>query len=134
VGSVIALRGAVAPAAVGVDIGCGMAAVKTSLTAADLPDNLKKLRSAIEESIPVGRESHGAAARQEASRAVSEQSPQLFERYADLDKGVRGLGRLASTRATTRRCPTRTSRCSSQGRRRSSATGTICSGRRSTPR
>src|SRR5688572_28205022 len=44
VGSVIALRGAVAPAAVGVDIGCGMAAVKTSLTANDLPDNLRRLR------------------------------------------------------------------------------------------
>ena len=48
VGSVIALRGAVAPAAVGVDIGCGMAAVKTSLTANDLPDSLKRLRLAIE--------------------------------------------------------------------------------------
>ena len=44
VGSVVALRGAVAPAAVGVDIGCGMAAVKTSLVAAELPDNLAGLR------------------------------------------------------------------------------------------
>ena len=41
VGSVIAMRGAVAPAAVGVDIGCGMAAVKTSLDAKDLPDDLR---------------------------------------------------------------------------------------------
>src|SRR3954466_8809822 len=48
VGSVIALRGAVAPAAVGVDIGCGMTAVETTLTAKDLPDNLHRLRSAIE--------------------------------------------------------------------------------------
>src|SRR6188474_556886 len=54
VGSVVAMRGAVAPAAVGVDIGCGMAAVKTTLTARQLPDNLKALRSAIEEAIPVG--------------------------------------------------------------------------------
>src|SRR5215204_1498517 len=46
VGSVIATRGAVCPAAVGVDIGCGMAAVKTSLHASDLPDNLRKLRFA----------------------------------------------------------------------------------------
>ncbi|MET8123960.1 RtcB family protein, partial [Micromonospora sp. NPDC005291] len=48
VGSVIAMRQAVSPAAVGVDIGCGMSAVRTSLTAADLPDDLAGLRSAIE--------------------------------------------------------------------------------------
>ena len=45
VGSVIALRDAVSPAAVGVDIGCGMAAVRTSLTANDLPDSLRRLRT-----------------------------------------------------------------------------------------
>ncbi|MFC8851095.1 MULTISPECIES: RtcB family protein [unclassified Micromonospora] len=54
VGSVIAMRQAVSPAAVGVDIGCGMSAVRTSLTAADLPDDLAGLRSAIEAAIPVG--------------------------------------------------------------------------------
>src|SRR3954470_14312276 len=48
VGSVIAMKGAVAPAAVGVDIGCGIMAVKTSLKASDLPDNLEALRAAIE--------------------------------------------------------------------------------------
>src|SRR3954454_11870687 len=48
VGSVIAMHGAVAPAAVGVDIGCGMAAIQTSLRARDLPDNLRPLRNAIE--------------------------------------------------------------------------------------
>ncbi|MHA6763274.1 RtcB family protein [Streptacidiphilus sp. PAMC 29251] len=58
VGSVIAMKGAVCPAAVGVDIGCGMSAVKTSLTARDLPDNLGRLRSRIEEAIPVGRGAH----------------------------------------------------------------------------
>ncbi|MFC1442107.1 RtcB family protein [Streptacidiphilus sp. N1-10] len=58
VGSVIAMKGAVCPAAVGVDIGCGMSAVKTSLTARDLPDNLGRLRSAIERTIPVGRGLH----------------------------------------------------------------------------
>src|SRR5881275_3451941 len=47
VGSVIAMKGAVSPAAVGVDIGCGMAAVRTSLSAPDLPDNLHGLRSSI---------------------------------------------------------------------------------------
>jgi tRNA-splicing ligase RtcB (3'-phosphate/5'-hydroxy nucleic acid ligase) len=54
VGTVIALRKAVIPAAVGVDIGCGMVAVKTSLTASDLPDNLAPVRAQIERDIPVG--------------------------------------------------------------------------------
>ncbi|MFD5467671.1 RtcB family protein [Kitasatospora sp. NPDC127059] len=58
VGSVIAMKGAVCPAAVGVDIGCGMSAVKTSLTAKDLPDDLSGLRSKIEQAIPVGRGLH----------------------------------------------------------------------------
>ncbi|GAA4674600.1 RtcB family protein [Streptomyces youssoufiensis] len=60
VGSVIAMRGAVCPAAVGVDIGCGMSAVKTSLTDRDLPDDLSRLRSKIEQAIPVGRGMHDA--------------------------------------------------------------------------
>jgi tRNA-splicing ligase RtcB (3'-phosphate/5'-hydroxy nucleic acid ligase) len=58
VGSVIAMRGAVCPAAVGVDIGCGMSAVRTSLTADDLPGDLSRLRSRIEQMIPVGRGMH----------------------------------------------------------------------------
>lgn len=53
VGSVIATRGAIIPAAVGVDIGCGMIAVKTNKFAKDLPDNLEKLRSGIERRIPL---------------------------------------------------------------------------------
>ncbi|MGW4083982.1 RtcB family protein [Streptomyces sp. NPDC004822] len=58
VGSVIAMHGAVCPAAVGVDIGCGMSAVKTSLTVNDLPGDLSRLRSKIEQAIPVGRGMH----------------------------------------------------------------------------
>ncbi|MFE3445492.1 RtcB family protein [Nocardia sp. NPDC059180] len=58
VGSVIAMKDAVAPAAVGVDIGCGMESVKTDLTAADLPDNLHSLRSRIEAAVPVGFHGH----------------------------------------------------------------------------
>lgn len=54
VGSVIASEGAIIPAAVGVDIGCGMNAVRTSLTASDLPDSLAELRHDIERSIPLG--------------------------------------------------------------------------------
>lgn len=59
VGSVIATKGAIIPAAVGVDIGCGMAAQRTTLTASDLPDNLHALRSAIEARIPHGRTDNG---------------------------------------------------------------------------
>jgi tRNA-splicing ligase RtcB len=59
VGSVIATRGAVIPSAVGVDIGCGMAAVKTNLRAEELPDNLVAVRSAIEAAVPHGRTDNG---------------------------------------------------------------------------
>ncbi|MGN6819525.1 MAG: RtcB family protein [Sphingomonas sp.] len=55
VGSVISTKGAVIPAAVGVDIGCGMMAARTSLMANDLPDNLEAIRSAIEQAVPHGR-------------------------------------------------------------------------------
>lgn len=59
VGSVIPTVGAVIPAAVGVDIGCGMMAVKTSLRADQLPDTLAPLRSAIERAVPHGRTDNG---------------------------------------------------------------------------
>lgn len=59
VGSVIPTVGAVIPAAVGVDLGCGMCAVKTTLLASDLPDNLFALRSAIEAAVPHGRTDNG---------------------------------------------------------------------------
>ncbi len=58
VGSVIATRGAVIPAAVGVDIGCGMEAVRLPIKASDLPENLKDIRSAIERDVPVGFGEH----------------------------------------------------------------------------
>ena len=55
IGSVIPTVGAIVPAAVGVDIGCGMCAVQTTLVATDLPDNLLGLREAIEKAVPHGR-------------------------------------------------------------------------------
>src|SRR5262249_7135211 len=61
VGSVIPTKGAIIPAAVGVDIGCGMMAVQTSLNARDLPDNLRGIRAAIEKAVPHGRTNHGGA-------------------------------------------------------------------------
>lgn len=57
VGSVIPTKNAIIPAAVGVDIGCGMMACRTSLTATDLPDSLGHVRSAIERAVPHGRSS-----------------------------------------------------------------------------
>lgn len=59
IGSVIPTKGAIIPAAVGVDIGCGMMAVQTSLNARDLPDNLHKLRTEIERTVPHGRTNNG---------------------------------------------------------------------------
>lgn len=56
VGSVIPTKGAIIPAAVGVDIGCGMMAARTSLVASDLPDNLEAIRTAIEKAVPHGRD------------------------------------------------------------------------------
>lgn len=58
VGSVIPTKGAIIPAAVGVDIGCGMNAVRLSLKAEQLPDSLYRIRSAIEAAIPVGFNQH----------------------------------------------------------------------------
>jgi len=60
VGSVIPTRSAIIPAAVGVDIGCGMCAVMTNLTADDLPDSLFALRNQIERDVPVGFNEHKA--------------------------------------------------------------------------
>lgn len=70
VGSVIPTRNVLIPAAVGVDIGCGMIAVRTSLTATDLPDNLSGVRAAIERAIPHGRTHNGQRGDRGAWRKV----------------------------------------------------------------
>lgn len=59
VGSVMATKGAIVPAAVGVDIGCGLVAARLSLTANELPDSLASVRSAIEAAVPHGRTDNG---------------------------------------------------------------------------
>lgn len=58
VGTVVATKGAIIPACVGVDIGCGMIAQQTNLKASDLPDNLFGIRMAIEAAVPVGNSRH----------------------------------------------------------------------------
>ena len=95
VGSVIALRGAVAPAAVGVDIGCGMSALRTSLTERDLPDSLRKLRLALEDAVPVGRDAHRAPIWPDAHPELAERTRTLMGRFDELDSGVRSLASAA---------------------------------------
>jgi tRNA-splicing ligase RtcB len=101
VGSVIALRGAVAPAAVGVDIGCGMAAVKTNLSASELPDDLHGLRLGIEKAVPVGRGAHKSAAWSEASPTLAERGRALMERFSTLEPGVKREAERASLQVGT---------------------------------
>ncbi|HEY6965742.1 MAG TPA: RtcB family protein [Erythrobacter sp.] len=85
VGSVIPTKGAVIPAAVGVDIGCGMMAARTSLVASDLPDNLAGIRSAIEAAVPHGRTSgrgkRDKGAWGEPPRVVVDAWARLAERF-----------------------------------------------------
>ncbi|MEY9927634.1 tRNA-splicing ligase RtcB [Catenulispora sp. GP43] len=101
VGSVIAMEGAVSPAAVGVDIGCGMSAVKTTLTVDQLPDDLGKLRSRIEQAIPVGRGLHHKELRLEAVQEPGAKKPlrgwhEFWQGFDDLERTVtRGkLGKI----------------------------------------
>jgi tRNA-splicing ligase RtcB len=101
VGSVIAMRGAVAPAAVGVDIGCGMAAVATSLRAKDLPDNLRTLRNAIERAIPVGMDAHDAAAWEGATDELRAEGAAMMEGYRHLAAEPKGLGQRVACQAGT---------------------------------
>jgi tRNA-splicing ligase RtcB len=84
-GSVIAMRDAVSPSAVGVDIGCGMTGVRTNLTAADLPDNLGPMRSGIESVVPVGwNANNGTAPILGRERALAAQFDRLMGRFGEL--------------------------------------------------
>jgi tRNA-splicing ligase RtcB len=88
VGSVIPTTKAIIPAAVGVDIGCGMMAVRTSLTAEDLPDTLAPLRSVIEQAVPHGRTDNGGRNDRGAWRTPpprnAEVWSQLEPKYAEI--------------------------------------------------
>src|SRR6266478_1120769 len=98
VGSVIPTKGAIIPAAVGVDIGCGMMAVATDLNARDLPDNLKGMRSAIEKAVPHGRTNHGGRGDAGAWRGIPARNNEVWqtlkprydailEKHPKLDRG-----------------------------------------------
>ena len=88
VGSVIPTKGAIIPAAVGVDIGCGMMAARTSLTASELPDSLRELRSAIEAAVPHGRTS-GRGGRDKGAWGEPPKATEVA--WKDLDAGFAAI-------------------------------------------
>ncbi|HEX7606023.1 MAG TPA: RtcB family protein [Usitatibacter sp.] len=96
VGTVIPTRAAIVPAAVGVDIGCGMLAVKTNLTAKDLPENLNKVRAQIERDVPVGFGFHKEAL--QPGSVLATRMENLGERFPKLRimevVGNRSTGRV----------------------------------------
>jgi tRNA-splicing ligase RtcB len=109
VGSVIPTRDAIIPAAVGVDIGCGMIASRTSLRATDLPDDLAPIRAALEQAVPHGRTDGGGpgdrgafrkppGASVEAWGALRPGYERILARHPRLDRGrqVEQLGTLGS--------------------------------------
>lgn len=92
VGAVIPTKQAIIPAAVGVDIGCGMQAVRLSLKAYQLPDNLKKIRLAIEERVPVGFNAHSREnTRYDACLPFKNQIESILERHQALLKVTRNI-------------------------------------------
>jgi len=95
VGSVIPTKAAIIPAAVGVDIGCGMMATRTSLLANDLPDDLKGIRSSIERAVPHGRTDRGGRNDQGSWSRVPARHADLWRRLrADFDRIVEKHPRL----------------------------------------
>ena len=103
VGSVIPTRGAIIPAAVGVDIGCGMNAVRLSLRAEQLPDNLARVRAAIEQAVPVGFDEHGESrARRDACAPLAGRLAEVVRRHPKIarmqrdheKKWIRQMGSL----------------------------------------
>jgi tRNA-splicing ligase RtcB len=113
IGSVIPSKGAIIPAAVGVDLGCGMMACRLDLTASELPDNLYRIRSEIEASIPHGRTDNGGRNDKGAwsdlpvgvaswwlTNGLPVAIPDVVQRHPDLLKGnvngARHLGTLGT--------------------------------------
>jgi tRNA-splicing ligase RtcB len=97
VGSVIATKGAIIPAAVGVDIGCGMIAVKTKFFAKDLPDNLEKVRTGIERRIPLGAGAFNRKITDTAKNRVTRLKKEARQDYDSVDKRwTQALGSLGS--------------------------------------
>jgi len=97
VGSVIATKGAIIPAAVGVDIGCGMIAVKTKFFAKDLPESLEETRKGIERRIPLGAGASNSSIKDTAIIRVQSLDVRKEEYYDDASRKWReALGTLGS--------------------------------------
>ena len=103
IGSVIPTRDAIIPAAVGVDIGCGMNAIRLTIRAEDLPNNLKKIRSAIESAVPVGFDMHRSCIVEQSTltklanglKKIHEKHPQLVKmQKKPHETWIRQLGTL----------------------------------------
>ncbi len=102
VGSVIPTKGAIIPAAVGVDIGCGMSAARTSLKASDLPDSLAKARSAVEHAVPVGNGKSGVHRDTPTGVSSAYEASGLHARYrAIIDKHPKASSRSQETQLAT---------------------------------
>lgn len=101
IGSVIPTVGAIVPAAVGVDLGCGMMAVRTSMQARDLPDTLGNVRASIERVVPVGRGAFSSLPKRNAAvwselrtefEAICEKHPSLARGNTENHLGTLGTG------------------------------------------
>lgn len=100
VGCVIAMRDAVCPAAVGVDIGCGMSAVPSSLHADDLPGSLRKLRKRIEAAVPVGSAVHRSPVDAGSVPGVGDWDA-FWREFGNLHPGVQGMADRARAQLGT---------------------------------
>lgn len=102
VGSVIPTVGAIIPAAVGVDIGCGMNAVRLSLSADQLPDNLRKVRGAIEDAVPVGFNMHKKVmAKRSTLTALDGGLEAILARHPTVGKMTKNISRTWSQQVGT---------------------------------
>jgi len=95
VGSVIPTKGAIIPAAVGVDIGCGMNAMRLSLKAGELPDSLRRVRSAIEAAVPVGFDMHNRddTVRDSTVRSLSKGLHAIIDQHPGIGKMQKAFSR-----------------------------------------
>src|SRR5262245_18175808 len=89
VGSVLPTEKAIIPAAVGVDIGCGMMAMETTLAASQLPESLRPLRTAIEAAVPHGRTANGGRGDRGAWHRIPKPTAEAWEQLAP------GYGKIA---------------------------------------
>lgn len=101
VGSVVAMKNAVSPAAVGVDLSCGMLAAKTNISAHDLPYSLVELRSKIEEVIPVGFSEHKEPDKTKNQRTINLANRLFKEEFSNLHPKVQDLFSKATKQVGT---------------------------------